>query len=454
VADEYSWGEDFQLKVLALYVKEPQTCHDFIEPSYFSNPMHMDIARLVKELYVKHSKKEVRLSRGSLNAIVRGFLGKRRRDLWGGYRKVIKLVFAEELTDQPVVISQALEFAKEQRFRGALVSAEKYINTHNFEAAVKEFDVLKGFGAERDLGVEYWKNPDDPSRWLEDRQGLVRTFYLPTLDYRMGGGLGAGELGIILAAGKAGKTTLLGRFGGGALWQAKNVAIATGELSAEKYRKRIDGMITGFTSNELTRVGQAANAPSQTKATRERLLDLQERMRQAQHQMKGRLWIKQWPTNKGKIRDIETWLNQLEDKISEKIDILFVDYIRVFKPNTRFEEHRISIGEIALDLRGLAVERKIPVWTAQQANRAALKKERLEPSDIAEDISSFWTLDFLLALCQTEQERGTEKDREAGRPEKARLYLASARDVSQGYTIDLLINRNTFVVREKKRKKL
>lgn len=380
--------------------------------------------------------------------MIKGFLGKKRAEVWPEYKRTIEKLFSDELSDEPVVLEQAIQFAKERKFRRALVSAENDINNSNYDAAIKRFDTLKSFGVERDLGIEYWANPTDPARWRIDRQGAIGTFFLPKLDKMMNGGLGAGELGLIFAGGKIGKSSLLGRFAAGALWQNKNVAIATGELSAEKYRKRIDAMITGRSSRELTNLSYWMNSKRKelSKHNREALEDTLERMRLMHNQMKGRLFIKQWPTNKGKIRDVESWLDQLKEDKDIGIDILFVDYVRVFKPNQSHEEHRMNIGQVSLDLRGIAVERKMPVWSAQQITRSALNKERFDPSDIAEDISQFWTLDFGIAFCQTEQEAKAgkfEKGKEI-KPEKGRIYLMTARDVGKGGMVDVRIWRDTF----------
>lgn len=435
---EYQYGEAFQQKLLAMYVREPQATQGVIEPAYFSNPMHVDIARLTKEIYAKHKYSEVKLSRATLLAIVKGYLGKKRRDIWPGYRKVVKDLFTEKLRDRAVVLTQALGFAKIEKFRKALVDAEKDVNAGKFGYAIQRFDKLKDFGTETDLGVEYWNDPTDPSRWIEDRRKIVSTFYIPTLDDAMEGGLGAGELGIILGGGKVGKTTMLGRFAGGALWQGKNVAIATGELSASKYRKRIDAMVTATPTWKLT---QLAKVDDEKSEMMKKLQRVQNRMLQARGHMKGSLWIKQWPTGKGRVSDISLWLDKLAQNGCE-IDILFVDYIRTFRPDDRFDEHRLSIGQVCMDLRGLAIEKDIPVWTASQTNRAALSKERIGPEDFAEDISQFWTLDFLIALCQTKAEENLK-------PQQGRLYLTAARDVGRGAIVEVKIDRNTFRVWEK-----
>jgi hypothetical protein len=446
LAREYDFDEEFQQKLLALYLREPQATYRIVEPTYFRNPVFVDIARLAKEVYSKHNRKEVRLTKSTMYAIVRGFLGKKRRKLWRGYRKVVKTAFLEDIADRPIIIEQAVAFAREQKFRQALVDAENDVNSRQYNRAINRFDTLKTFGIERDTGIDFWKEIDNPSRWLEDREGVVGSFYLKILDKAMDGGLGAGELAIVMAGGKVGKSTLLARMAAGALWQGKNAAIATGELSAKKYRKRIDAMITRVTTRKLT---EYATKSGHSKRYRKKLRKIFRKLAFAQRQMKGKLFIKQWPTNKGKIADIEAWLDQLEEQ-GNKIDILYVDYVRVFKPNERSDDMRGRIGQVTMDLRGLAVERNLPVWTASQSNRAALHKDMIGPEDLAEDISQFWTLDFLLALCQTEAEkdRSLDKKGDVVRPEYARLFLTAARDVGQSKMIGISLERDTFVTKE------
>jgi len=440
MAEEYKWSEAFQRKLLALYIREPQKCYAVVEPEYFTSPVHADIAKLIRSIYGNGNVRDgVRVSRPTLMNLSKEHLGKKRRDVWPAFRREIRFAFEDNLRDKDIILSQAVDFAREQKFRSTLVDAERDINAKNFGRAINRFDKLKGFGQEIDLGVDYWKDLDNPRRWAEDREGIIGTFYFPALDKAMGGGLGNGELGIILAGGKVGKSTMLARFAAGAAWQGKNIAIATGELSDKKYRKRIDAMFTVTPAWKLTKYsrGYMNNNPRLIK----RLHRAQMRLQQTHHQVKGGIWIKQWPTNKGKVSDIELWLDQLKEQ-GHEIDILFVDYVRVFKPSERFDEQRLSIGAVCMDLRGVAVERNIPVWTASQTNRAALTKEKIGPEDMAEDISQFWTLDFLVTLCQTKHE--SEKI-----PQEARLFLTAARDVGRGIVLPIRMWRDTFRVEQK-----
>lgn len=437
MADEYPWGESFQKLLLAWYIREPRAAHPVVEPSYFTNPIFVDICRLMKEEVVERQERGlITISKPSLSVLVKDYLGKRRRDVWPLYKRVIRDAFKEKLDDIFVIQRKALHFAKDQKYRKALVDSERDINAGDFEKVLRRMKGLESLHSTKNLGINYWEGIDDPHRWSDDRSGIVGTHYLPTLDQRMGGGPGSGELAIILAKSKGGKSTLLARFAAGALWKGKNVAIATGELSKEKYRKRIDAMVTQIAANELTKAASRRSAGLRRVLRRGR-----KRLRLSRHQMKGNLHIQQWPSGKGTAEDISLWLDDLEAEYGYKIDILFADYIRVFKPTVKYDEHRLTIGQVALDFRGIAVERWIPVWSATQTTRSGLEKPTLNAGDIAEDISQLFTLDFLVAFSQTEDERESK-------PERGRIYLMYARDVAMSGMINVELDRDRFIVNE------
>jgi replicative DNA helicase len=423
IGEGYQWNEDFQMRLLAYLMKDPEKMFDIVEPQFFSgNPMLVEIARILKENYAAHGK-EIQIPRTTLTELVRATMGE--QDSWSLYRKTIKKLYKIKLTDKSILYKQAFEFAKESRYRDALIAAEKDVTNRRYQKAHDRIEDLRNFGKDSDLGLEYWKGLDKKgikTRWIDDRFGVVPTGF-PTLDRRMEGGLAEGELGIILAGGKVGKTTALANFAVGAMRKMKTVAIASGELSAKKYRRRIDAMMSRVTSKDLF------------KNRRKVLKELTE----AHRITKGSCFIRQFPTGKASTGDIEAWLDNLENE-DIHVDILLVDYLALFRPVNKSTERRLSIGQTGIELRGIAVERNIPVWTASQGNRASLSKSVLTPQDFAEDISQFWTLDFMLALCQDKKE---EKDHHC------RIILAAARDVGAGAIIKCQIERKIYRITEK-----
>lgn len=437
--DSYSYPGSFQRRLLAALIKKPDKMRGLIEPEYFTSPVLQDIARLVISVRDEPKTKHAVLTHDTLSAMTRAYLGKRTKDLWPMYKRVLNKLYSYRQTDFPVLWAEAVEFSRQARFREAIVQAEKDIGARKFDKIIRDITELKHIGSEDDLGLDYWKDITHSHRWTEDRIGLVPTTYLRLLDKAMGGGVGRGELAIAEGGGKVGKSTFLGRVAAGGMWAGKNVAIASGELSGFKYRKRIDAMFSGIGYYDLYKQ-RNQKIDKEAVGTRAQL-------EWVKKHCKGQMRIKGFPSGRARIQDIEKWLDNLEED-GFKTDLLVVDYLALFKPNDSWKDKRLDLGQTAVDLRGLAMEKQVACWSAAQVNRPGLDKPMLGPTDLAEDISLFWTLDFLVALCQTKDERGTREDREAGKAEEGRIILASSRDTISGVIIKIKINRPTFSIRE------
>ena len=77
-------------------------------------------------------------------------------------------------------------------------------------------------------------------------------------------------------------------------------------------------------------------------------------------------------------------------------DLVIVDYADLLSGKGR--ERRIELGNIYEDLRGLAGEQNLPIWTASQANRSSLTDDVIGAEKIAEDYSKIMTADFVISL--------------------------------------------------------
>jgi len=81
-----------------------------------------------------------------------------------------------------------------------------------------------------------------------------------------------------------------------------------------------------------------------------------------------------------------------------KVDMVLVDYADIMKDVNKSQEMRHALGNIYEDLRGLAGEMQIPIWTASQANRSALDEDVIEASKVAESYAKVMTADFVMSL--------------------------------------------------------
>jgi replicative DNA helicase len=60
--------------------------------------------------------------------------------------------------------------------------------------------------------------------------------------------------------------------------------------------------------------------------------------------------------------------------------MVVVDYGDILRDTSNQREVRHALGNIYEDLRGLAGEFEVPIWTASQANRSALDEDVFESS--------------------------------------------------------------------------
>ena len=97
-------------------------------------------------------------------------------------------------------------------------------------------------------------------------------------------------------------------------------------------------------------------------------------------------------------------------------------------------EVRHALGNIYEDLRGLAGETNVPIWTASQANRSALDEDVIEAGKVAESYAKVMTADFVMSLSRKIE----DKVQNTGR-----FHIIKNRFGPDGLTFPAKINTNT-----------
>jgi hypothetical protein len=177
---KYPFTEDFQTRLLALMIQEPEKVLHVVRARHFTSAIHMDIARIATEAYEKHGTEAFRLSRAALEQLIRKFLGRERRDLWHVYRKHIKRLYKISLEDEPILLEQVREFAKEGNYRQALVDAEKQLNRQEFKQIDKIFEELRASREGQDgpkvLRARDFQTPHRLQQTVVDNTWLIENF--------------------------------------------------------------------------------------------------------------------------------------------------------------------------------------------------------------------------------------------------------------------------------------
>lgn len=277
--------------------------------------------------------------------------------------------------------------AKELVFRGLTFGAT-HMDDEDFDlgSVIAFFDKADGLLHAGDAEVEDFSKLSPPG--AEYRTGVVNLGYHSGLDDALEGGIGDGELALLLAPSGVGKTSYLWKAVTNAALAGKNVLGVTLEIKLAKCSARVDSALTGMTRTELTTNPAAAW--------------------KKRNDLKGKIWIKDWSHKEVRVSDIRAVIKQMEQK-GQHVDYLMVDYMELLRPEyVDRKQPRFNFSRVAIELRRLANELNIPVLSAWQTNRAGADKHVLSKTDVGEDWGIVKIADILLGLNQNAEE-GREK---------------------------------------------
>ena len=201
------------------------------------------------------------------------------------------------------------------------------------------------------------------------------------------GGLPRKTLNIILAGTGVGKSLMMCHFAGAALQQGKNVLYITMEMAEEKIAERIDANLFDISLDDLENV---------TKPIFDSKID------SIRQKTQGKLVIKEYPTGSAHVAHFRALLNELKMKKNFAPDIIFIDYLNICA-SSRVRGLGGSINTysfvkaIAEEIRGLAVEFNVPVWSATQVTREGFKSSDVDLTDTSESFGLPATADFMIA---------------------------------------------------------
>jgi len=120
----------------------------------------------------------------------------------------------------------------------------------------------------------------------------------------------------------------------------------------------------------------------------------------------GKLIIKEYPTATANANHFRVLLDELALKKHFKPDIIFIDYLNIctssrIKQGSNANSYTL-VKSIAEELRGLAVERNVPIFSATQLNRSGFASTDVGLEDTSESFGLPATADFMIALISTE----------------------------------------------------
>jgi replicative DNA helicase len=220
-------------------------------------------------------------------------------------------------------------------------------------------------------------------------------FDLEYLNLITKGGLPQKTLSCILAGTGVGKSLAMCHFAASNLMDNKRVLYITLEMAEERIAERIDANLLDVSLKDLE------NLPKTSYVKKvERIRDKTE----------GRLIIKEYPTATAGAGHFRHLMNELRLKRNFVPDIVYIDYLNIcssmrLKYGANVNSYTY-IKSIAEEIRGLAVEKNIPIVTATQTTRSGFSNSDPGLEDTSESFGLPATVDLMLALVSSEELEG------------------------------------------------
>ena len=272
-----------------------------------------------------------------------------------------------------------------------------------------------------DIGTDWI---EDASKRFDSYEVLENKipFDIETLNDVTLGGVSRKTLSLILAGVHVGKTLSLVHLSAGYARLGYNVLYISMEMGANEIMHRIDANMLKTPMHLIREMGKEV---------------FMGRIETIKSKGYGRIKAIQFPTSMAHVGHFKNLLNELNIKKNWKPDIVMVDYIGIVASS------RIKVGStnshfylksVAEELRAMAIEYDIAVWSAMQLTRSGMGSSDVEMTDVAECVSLYTNV--LKKNADNEYTQSLIRDLKVG-------------DVIKGYEKDVEVKR-IFPIKKKK----
>ena len=336
-----SYGHSFQIKIITSLLSDKpflQQVSDILLPEFFESEANQWIVETIEKYFQEYkSAPTLDVFKIKVNDVERDIVKSSIiESLKDSYRYL-------ESEDLDFVKEETLNFCKNQCIKRAILDSVDFLNKGQYELIKSTIDSAMKAGADKEVGHEYNSSVED--RYKDNIRSTISTPW-PVINDLSDGGFGKGELVVFVAPAGIGKSWGLINIGANAVKQGLNVVHYTLELNEGYVGQRYDAVLTGIANQNL----------------------------------------------KYNIEEVQNTINKL------KGNLVIVDYADLLKGAVSRKEMRHELESIYEDLRGVAGEYEVPLFTASQANRSALEQDVIEADKISESYAKVMIADFVLSL--------------------------------------------------------
>jgi KaiC/GvpD/RAD55 family RecA-like ATPase len=283
-------------------------------------------------------------------------------------------------------------FTRRQELERAILKSADLLEKGEFEPVEKLIKDAVQISLTKDLGTDFWADPEGMFSRYFDTGGQVSTGW-PQMDRLLYGGFSRGELNIFAGGSGSGKSLVMMNIALNWVQQGLHGVYITLELSEELTGLRTAAMLTDMSTKDIRR--DKENAALKIKMVGRK---------------SGSYQVKALPAQSN-INDVRAFLKEYQIKTGHRVDFIMVDYLDLLMPvSAKVSPNDLFVKDkyVSEELRNLAKELGILLVTASQLNRSAVEEIEFDHSHISGGISKINTADnvFGIFTSRAMKERG------------------------------------------------
>ena len=372
------YGYSFQVKVIAAMFTDRiflQQIADIIQPEYFESDSNSWLLEVILDHFMQYKTPPTKdVLKVKVTEIDNDIL---KTAIMEQLKEVFRYMESDDLS---FVKDEILKFCKNQEIKRAIMDSVSLLQMGNYDEIKSKMDSAMKAGADTNIGLDYIK--DVSARYDEAARHTITTGW-DVVDDLMDGGLAPGELGVVMAPAGIGKSWMLINIGANALKAGKTVIHYTLELNQNYVGQRYDSVLTGINAQTLKHHQETVEEKMKT--------------------LRGELIVKYFPTKSVGVMALKAHVEKtiMQGKTP---DLVILDYGDLLKVNVKKDKHE-ALEDLYEEIRGMAGEYNIPIWTASQAGRSALEDDIIEADKIASSYGKVMVADFLMSLSRKVEDK-------------------------------------------------
>jgi replicative DNA helicase len=380
-------GFSFQQSLIKAIIEDKkygETIIDVLESKFFDNNSFRFIMENTRELYKNYNKIP------DYNTLAQKIMAE------GGNKDSSKIhvdtleAIKNNESQIEYVKDTALNFCKQQNLKRELKNVQSIIESGEFEAYNKIEEIIQ-------KALQVGLSNDEATDVFHDIDGALEKDFrhpLPTgivgIDNLLKGGLGIGELGVVLAPTGTGKTTLLTKFANTAYNLGYNVVQIFFEDNPGNIKRKHYTIWTDI-------------APDQQPEFKD---EVKTKVEEAQAKSKGSLKLLKLASDNVTVSEIKNKIRKMNSEIGKKVDLLVLDYVDCISSDksTNGEEWK-GEGSVMRSLESMTGEFEMAIWTATQGNRESISSEVVTGDQMGGSIKKAQIAHVILSIGKTLEQK-------------------------------------------------